>query len=106
MATKVNETKKHKVMKKLSSQISKNLEFNNSTNISEFYNTQISSSPNKRINISSSRKKPPLVKVGSTVQAGKMLRYPSNISNPRNNSYSVKSSNSTHQIVLPSIQQK
>lgn len=105
VAKNINETRKNKVMKKLGSQINKNLEFGNVSNISEFYTKQISTSPNKRVNISSSRKKPPLVKVGGS-QAGKMLRYPSNTSNPRNTSYSVKSNSSNQQMVLPSKGQK
>jgi hypothetical protein len=63
-------------------------------------------SPSKRANISSSRKKPPLVKIGNSNHPGKMLRYPSNMSNQRNTSYSVKSNSGAHQIILPSNIQK
>lgn len=101
VATKIHMSKKHKVMNKLWSQINKNLDVNITNDL-----IKESTSPNKRNNISSSRKKPPLVKMGGSNQPGKMLRYPSNMSNHRNTSYSVKSNSGTHQIILPSGNQK
>ena len=56
ITNKVNETKKHKVMKKLGNQITKNLDFSNTTNISEFYKSRRINSPNQKNGVSSSRK--------------------------------------------------
>jgi cytochrome c553 len=56
ITNKVNETKKHKVMKKLGNQITKNLDFSNTSNISEFYKSRRINSPNQKNCVNSSRK--------------------------------------------------
>lgn len=59
------------------------------------------SSTNKKTVGNSNRKKPPLMKASGISNASKLLRYPSNSSNLRNNSVSVKSNHSAHQVILP-----
>jgi len=88
---------KNKVMKKLNTQINKNLDIHNPSNHSSAI--KYSRSPHKKTNISSSRKKPPLVKNYGSSSGVKMLRYPSNISSQRNTSTNPKSS--VKKIILP-----
>ncbi|CAI2381188.1 unnamed protein product [Moneuplotes crassus] len=78
--SKLNDMKRHKVIKKLGNQITKNLDINKNNYTEKLKSTR---SPHKKGNMILNRKKPPLIKAGGSENGSRMLRYPSNASSKR-----------------------
>lgn len=84
-------------MKKLSNQISKNLDIKTPSYTGGLKSTR---SPGKKVSVLSNRKKPPLIKTCGSENGSRMLRYPSNNSSKRGSQASQ--SNFVKKIVMPS----